>query len=43
VELHDHGSKTRMTLSDGPYRPPADQAEAGSGQAFDKLEALVAG
>jgi uncharacterized protein YndB with AHSA1/START domain len=44
VEFHDHGAKTRMTLSDGPY-PPAGRghAEAGYGAAFDKLAALVAG
>ena len=42
VELHDHGSKTRMTLSDGPY-PPAGRghAEAGWSAAFDKLAALI--
>ena len=44
VEFHDHGAKTRMTLSDGPY-PPAGRghAEAGWSAAFDKLAALVAG
>ena len=44
VEFHDHGTKTRMTLSDGPY-PPAGRghAEAGYGAAFDKLAAVVAG
>ena len=38
VELQDHGSKTRMTLSDGPY-PPAGRghAEAGYDAAFEKL------
>jgi len=38
VELHDHGAKTRMTLSDGPY-PPAGRghAEAGYAAALDKL------
>jgi uncharacterized protein YndB with AHSA1/START domain len=44
VEFHDHGAKTRMTLSDGPY--PAGSrghAEAGCSAAFDKLEAFVAG
>jgi uncharacterized protein YndB with AHSA1/START domain len=43
VELHAHGDKTRMTLSDGPY-PPAGRghAEAGWEAAFDKLAALVA-
>src|SRR5256885_13140085 len=44
VEFHDHGAKTRVTLSDGPY-PPAGRshAEAGGSVAFDKLGALVAG
>ena len=44
VEFHDHGTKTRMTLSDSPY-PPAGRghAEAGWNDAFDKLAVLVAG
>ena len=44
VEFHDHGEKTRMTLSDGPY-PPAGRghAEAGWNAAFAKLAAVVAG
>ena len=44
VEFHDHGDKTRMTLSDGPL--PAEgkgHAEAGWNAAFDKLGAFVAG
>ena len=43
VELHDHGPKTRMTLTDGP-QPPAgrDRAAAGWNGACDKLAALVA-
>jgi uncharacterized protein YndB with AHSA1/START domain len=43
VEFHDHGEKTRMTLSDGPL-PAAGRghAEAGWAAAFDKLAALVA-
>jgi uncharacterized protein YndB with AHSA1/START domain len=41
VELHDHGSKTRMTLSDGPYPTGASHAEAGWNAAFEKLAALV--
>jgi uncharacterized protein YndB with AHSA1/START domain len=43
VELHDHGAKTRMTLTDGPM-PPAGRghAEAGWSGAFDKLAARVA-
>jgi uncharacterized protein YndB with AHSA1/START domain len=42
VEFHDHGAKTRMTLTDGPY-PETRHAEAGWSAAFDKLAALVAG
>jgi uncharacterized protein YndB with AHSA1/START domain len=43
VELHDHGAKTRMTLTDGPM-PAAGRghAEAGWLGAVDKLAALVA-
>ena len=44
VELHDHGPKTRMTLSHLPY--PSEgrgPAEAGWHAAFDKLGTLVAG
>jgi uncharacterized protein YndB with AHSA1/START domain len=43
VELHDHGSKTRMTLSDGPYPAGRRHAEAGWNAAFDKLTARVGG
>jgi uncharacterized protein YndB with AHSA1/START domain len=44
VEFHDHGAKTRMTLSDGPYPPEGrGHAEAGYNAAFDKLATLVAG
>jgi uncharacterized protein YndB with AHSA1/START domain len=43
VELHDHGAKTRMTLSDGPYPPEfRGHAEAGYVAAFDKLAARLA-
>ena len=42
VEFHDHGVKTRMTLSDGPYPAGREYAEAGWGQAFDNLATLVA-
>jgi uncharacterized protein YndB with AHSA1/START domain len=43
VEFHDHGAKTRMTLSDSPYPPAArGHAEAGYEAAFDKLAALLA-
>ena len=42
VEFHDHGEKTRMTLSDGPY--PAvgrGHAEAGWSAALEKLAVHV--
>jgi uncharacterized protein YndB with AHSA1/START domain len=43
VELHDHGAKTRMTLSDGPLPPEGRaRAEAGYHAALDKLASLVA-
>ena len=43
VEFHDHGAKTRMTLSDSPYPPEArGHAESGWSAAFDKLATLVA-
>ena len=41
VELHDHGAKTRMTLTDGPYPAGGGHAEAGWNAAFDKLAARV--
>jgi uncharacterized protein YndB with AHSA1/START domain len=42
IELHDHGEKTRMTLSDGPYpRDVGGHAEAGWNGAFDKLAVLL--
>jgi uncharacterized protein YndB with AHSA1/START domain len=43
VELHDHGPKTRMTLTDGPL-PAAGRgpAEAGWHAACDKLGAHLA-
>jgi uncharacterized protein YndB with AHSA1/START domain len=41
IELHDHGDKTRMSLSDGPYVQSA-HAEAGWKGAFAKLDALLA-
>jgi uncharacterized protein YndB with AHSA1/START domain len=44
VEFHDHGDKTRMTLSDSPLPPEGrDHAAAGWSAAFDKLAAHVAG
>ena len=42
IELHDHGPKTRMTLSDGPYVARRDGVEAGWRAAFDKLAARLA-
>ena len=41
IELHDHGDKPRMSLSDGPCTQSA-HAEAGSHGAFAKLDALLA-
>ncbi len=35
VEFNDHGAKTRMTLSDGPYPAGRDHAEAGWTAAFN--------
>lgn len=43
VEFHDHGTKTRMTLTDGPYLQGRGHAEAGWNAAFDKLATHVAG
>ena len=43
VELHDHGPKTRMTLSDGPFPPDGrGHAEAGYVAALDKLAERLA-
>ena len=43
VEFYDHGTKTRMTLSDSPYPPEArGHAEAGWVASFEKLAAFVA-
>ena len=42
VELHGHGEKTRMTLTDGPYPAGGGHAEAGWDSAFDKLARFVA-
>ena len=39
VELHDHGGKTRMTLTDGPYPAGGGHAEAGWNSALAKLAA----
>jgi uncharacterized protein YndB with AHSA1/START domain len=43
VEFHDHGEKTRMTLSDGPYAAGAGHAAAGYEAAFDKLAGHLVG
>ena len=44
VEFHDHGAKTRMTLSDGPLPPEGrGGAEAGYNAAFDKLATHLTG
>ena len=42
VEFHDHGAKTRMTLSDGPYPSGAGHAAAGYEAALDKLATHLA-
>lgn len=42
VELHAHGNRTRMTLTDGPYPGGGRHVEAGWTAAFDKLAAVVA-
>jgi uncharacterized protein YndB with AHSA1/START domain len=42
VEFHDHGPKTRMTLSDGPFPTGRDHAAAGYEAALDKLAARLA-
>ena len=42
VEFHDHGPKTRVTLSDGPYPAGREHAEAGYSAALDKLERHLA-
>ena len=43
VEFRDHGDRTRMTLTDGPYPEGGGHAEAGWNAAFDKLAARLAG
>jgi len=42
VEFHDHGEKTRITLTDGPFPAGRDHAEVGYRAALAKLSALVA-
>jgi uncharacterized protein YndB with AHSA1/START domain len=42
IEFHDHGAKTRMTLTDGPFTPEGrGHAEGGWNAAFDKLSGIV--
>ena len=41
IEFHDHGDKTRMTLSDGPYPAGGGHAEAGWNSAFEQLAVLI--
>ena len=41
VEFHDHGDKTRMTLSDGPYPAGRGHAEAGWTSALDSLAKVL--
>ena len=41
VELHDHGDKTRMTLSDGPYPAGQQPCRGRVDAAFDKLGARL--
>ena len=43
VEFHDHGAKTRVTLSDGPYPSGSEHAEAGYIAALDKLATFLDG
>jgi uncharacterized protein YndB with AHSA1/START domain len=45
IELHDHGDKTRMTLTDGPFPEGEghEHAEAGWNAALDKLGNVVSG
>ena len=41
VEFHDHGDRTRMTLTDGPYPGGGGHAAAGWTSAFEKLAVLL--
>ncbi|HEX5728270.1 SRPBCC domain-containing protein [Microbacterium sp.] len=41
IELFDHGEKTRMTLTDGPYARGAGHAESGWNSAFEQLALVV--
>lgn len=43
IQLHDHGEKTRMTLTDGPYPAAGHRAaETGWNAAFDNLARQLA-
>jgi hypothetical protein len=42
VEFLDHGTKTRILLSDGPYPAASAHAKAGWNAAFDKLATTLA-
>jgi uncharacterized protein YndB with AHSA1/START domain len=42
IQLHAHGPKTRMTLTDGPFPTGAGGAAAGYEAALDKLRAHLA-
>ncbi len=41
LEFHDHGGKTRMTMSDGPYPAGRSHAEAGWTSALDSLAKVL--
>jgi uncharacterized protein YndB with AHSA1/START domain len=41
LELHDHGGKTRMTMTDGPYPVGGEWAEGAWNAAFEKLATLL--
>lgn len=43
IWLHDHGTKTRMTLVQGPFSPEfCSQTTNGWLESFDKIDAIVA-
>lgn len=41
LEFHDHGEKTRLTMTDGPYPAGGGGAEAGWNAALEELATLV--
>jgi hypothetical protein len=43
IDLHDHGAKTHMTITDGPYPAGGGHAETGWNAALEKLATLIAG